>query len=63
MKKWKVELDFIIHAETRSDAYKAVGEIVHRHLRDMASIKSIGRNPVPDPDKWIAVNEPIEIRN
>lgn len=59
MKKWNVKISFIIQADTRQEAYKITGYIIDKHLRDMASIDSIGCNPVSDPEQWIAVNQPI----
>lgn len=62
MKKWNVKVEFTIQAEDRKVAWELSREICRRHLRDLAQVMAVSTNPLPDPDEWIAINEPIKGR-
>ncbi len=62
MKKWDVTVKFTIQAETRPEAWDIARGICEKKLRDLAYVQSVGVDPLPDPDDWIAVNEPIKAR-
>ena len=58
MKKWNVKVEFTIQAADRKIAWELSKEICRKHLRDLAVVTAVTRNPVDDD--WIAVNEPIK---
>jgi len=58
VKKWNVKVEFTIQAEDLKIAWELSREICRKHLRDLAVVTAVTRNPVDDD--WIAVNEPIE---
>ena len=62
MKKWDVEIRTIVQAPTREKAWDIARELCERHLRDLANVWSVSMEPLPDPDDWIAVNEPIKAK-
>jgi len=59
MKKWNVEIAFTIQAKTRGEAWRLSKEVVHKNLRGLANVMGISLEPLPNPNEWIAVNEPI----
>ena len=60
MNKFEVHISFIIAAETRSEVYGLTGQLIHKHMRDMANVDSVSRKPISHPEDWIAINEPIK---
>ena len=60
MKKFTVIIQFVVEASERHVAWLYAQDICQKHLRDLATVHSISIDPLPDPDKWIAINEPIE---
>ena len=60
MKKWNVKIEFTIQADDRMKAWELSREICYKHLRDLATVTAVSSNPLPDPEEWIAVNEPIK---
>ena len=62
MNKYEVHISFVVCAETRPEAYGVVGNIIHRYMRGFASVEKVSQKPLPDPEKWIAINEPIKSR-
>ena len=59
MKKWDVTVKFTIQSETRKEAWDIGKRICEEKLRDLAYVHSVSMEPLPDPEEWIAVNEPI----
>ena len=60
MNKYLVTVEFVIKAQDRSEAWKKSREVCRNHLRDLASVREITNLPLPDPQEWIAINEPIK---
>ncbi len=60
MNKYKVTVTFVIKAGDRQKAWQESWEICRKHLRDLASVEAITTLPLPDPQEWIAINEPIK---
>lgn len=59
MKKWSVNVNFAIQAETRMAAWQLAQELCERKLRGLAYVTSVGLIELRDPAEYIAVNEPI----
>ena len=59
MKKWQVTIETTIQAEERSEAWRIAAALMEKHLRGLATVMSVSREPVADPQGWIAINEPI----
>lgn len=57
MEKWEVEVSFIVAAPDRTKAWKIAEEICDKNLKGIASVKLVRREPVKDPEEWIAINE------
>ena len=60
MKKWQVTIECTIQAETREEVWEIGRELIDKHLRGLASVASVELGPIPNPEQWIAVNEPIK---
>lgn len=60
MKKWNVKIEFTIQAEDRTKAWTISRELCDKNLRGLAQVMAVSSNPLPDPDEWIAINEPIK---
>jgi len=59
MNKYEVHISFVVRAKTRPEAYGIVGDLINRHMRDLATVDRVSQKPLPDPEEWIAINEPI----
>ena len=59
MKKYEVTIQFVWQAEDRKAVWREVRDYINLKLRDLATLQSIDQNPLPDPEEWIALNEPI----
>jgi len=57
MNKWKVELESIVEAETRVEAWKIARQIFEQKLDYIAQVHAVSTKPVPKPAEWIAINE------
>lgn len=53
-------ISFVIQGETRHEAWLYAEKIVDDKLRGIATVNNIGQEPLPDPEEWIAINEPIK---
>ena len=62
MKKWRATIEVTIQAETRKEVWATGRDLIEKHLRGLATVTSVALAPVPDPDDWIAINEPIKGR-
>ncbi len=62
MDKFKVTVGFVIKAKDRQVAWQKARQICEDHLRDLANVEAVSMKPIPDPDEWIAINEPIKSR-
>lgn len=60
MDKFLVTVEFAIKAGDRQKAWQKARQICEEHLRDLATVRAVTQ-PLPDPDEWIAVNEPIRL--
>ncbi|KKN76925.1 hypothetical protein LCGC14_0365770 [marine sediment metagenome] len=60
MKKYNVSVTFTIQATSRNQAWDLAEELIDKHLRNLANVHSV--TELPNPDWWIAVNEPIKAR-
>jgi len=60
MKKWRATIEVTIQAETRKEVWATGRDLIEKHLRGLATLTSVALDPVPDPDNWIAINEPIK---
>ena len=60
MCKFLVTVEFVIKAEDRHKAWQEARKVCERHLRDLASVRAVSMEPLPDPKQWISVNEPIK---
>ena len=62
MKKWGVDINLVIRAGTREQAWRIAEEMIEGKFRGLANVKAVALEPLPDPEHWIAVNEPIRAR-
>ena len=60
MKKWEVEITFVIQVETREGAWKEARRVIEERLRGLANVRRVSLEPIEDPNNWIALNEPIQ---
>ena len=60
MKKWRATIEVTIQAETRKEVWATGRDLIEKHLRGLATLTGVTLDPVPDPDDWIAINEPIK---
>jgi len=58
MDKFKVTIEFVVKAEDRHKAWQKAQAVCENHLRDLANVRAVTQ-PLPDPEEWIAINEPI----
>jgi len=59
MDKFNVKVEFVIKAKDRQIAWQKARQICEDHLRDLATVTAVSTKPLPDPQEWIAINEPI----
>ena len=59
MKKFTVTIQFVVEAPERYEAWLYARGICQKHLRDLATVHSVS-DELPNPNLWIAINEPIE---
>lgn len=62
MDKFNVTVEFVIKAKDRHEAWQKAREVCEKHLRDLATVTAVSTKPLPDPQEWIAINEPIKSR-
>ena len=60
MKKFEVTIQFVVEAPDRHIAWLYSQDVCQRHLRDLATVKAVSIDPLPNPQEWIAINEPIK---
>lgn len=63
MDKFNVKVEFAIKARDRQEAWQKARQICEDHLRDLATVTAVSINPLPDPEQWIAINEPIKTKS
>ncbi len=61
MAKFEAMIKVVIKAETRHEAWEIGAAICRKHLRDVATVWAVSQS-LPDPDDWIAINEPIKAK-
>lgn len=62
MKKWHVEIETTIQAETREQVWRIARELCEEKFRGLAQPRAVSLKPEPHPEWWIAVNEPIKAK-
>lgn len=60
MDKFNVKVEFVVKAKDRQVAWEKARQICFKHLRDLATVTAVSTKPLPDPQEWIAINEPIK---
>jgi len=59
MNKYQVTVEFVIKAEARDEAWQKARAYIEANLRhDLATVTAVSQ-PLPNPQEWIAINEPI----
>jgi len=62
MDKYQVTVQFVIKAKDRQEAWQKARLVCENHLRDLATVTAVSTKPLPDPQEWIAINEPVKSR-
>jgi len=52
-----VRLEIVVMGENREKAWKTARRVCDVILDSNANVHSIPQEPLPDPEKWIAINE------
>ena len=60
MKKWDVNVTFTIQAPDRHNAFIEAGEVIAKHLRNLADLNTVYELTDKEAEDSIAVNEPIK---
>ena len=63
MKKWDVNVTFTIQAPDRHNAFIEAGEIITKHLRNLADLNTVHELTEEEAKDTIAVNEPVRTRS
>lgn len=63
MDKYNVHISFVLQAPDRKIAWTMARVICETKLRNLAIVNSVSTKPLPNPDEWIAINEPIKARS
>ena len=59
MKKWAVEIQTIIQADTRREAWQIARDFCEKKMRDLATVYAVRHKALEPQELYIALNEPI----